>query len=280
MIRPRTAPDPAGVGHHYDELDPFYRSLWGEHLHHGLWATGRETPAVAARALVDEVARRAGIEAGSRVCDVGCGYGAPARHMAARGAHVTGLTLSRAQHRFAAGAAGPGPPPRYLLRDWLDNGLPDRAFDVVMAIESLAHMADKPRALAEMLRVLRPGGRLVACLWLAGPTPRPWQVRLLLTPICEEGRLTGLPDAGEYRRWAADAGFGEVALEEIGARVARTWTVCAGRVARATLRPRSLRYLLDRRNTERRFALSVVRLVAAYRTGAMSYGILTARRPT
>lgn len=35
----------AGVAGHYDALDVFYRDLWGERLHHGLWLTGRETPA-------------------------------------------------------------------------------------------------------------------------------------------------------------------------------------------------------------------------------------------
>ncbi len=29
---PRTA-----IADHYDALDPFYRSVWGEHVHHGLW---------------------------------------------------------------------------------------------------------------------------------------------------------------------------------------------------------------------------------------------------
>ena len=31
------------VADHYDELDPFYREIWGEHVHHGLWESGEET---------------------------------------------------------------------------------------------------------------------------------------------------------------------------------------------------------------------------------------------
>ena len=31
------------VADHYDELDPFYREIWGEHVHHGLWESGKET---------------------------------------------------------------------------------------------------------------------------------------------------------------------------------------------------------------------------------------------
>ena len=56
MIRPSRPQTTAAVAAHYDELDPFYREVWGEHVHHGFWATGRESPTAAAEALVDLVA--------------------------------------------------------------------------------------------------------------------------------------------------------------------------------------------------------------------------------
>lgn len=325
MILTSHPADRAGVARHYDELDPFYRTLWGEHLHHGLWTTGRETPEAAALALVDEVARRAGIGGGGvgpgtgawmasgagaprgalDVCDVGSGYGAVGRRLTAWGARVTGLTVSEAQYRHAkkmvadpngaeggaadaaeraadaagfAVAAGPAPSPRFLLRDWLANDLRAASFDAVIAIESLSHMTDPEHAITEAYRVLRPGGRFVACVWLAAEQPAPWEVRWLLRPICDEGRLTGLPAASDYGRWMARAGFVAADLEDVSHRVARTWTVVARRVAGAVLRPASWRYLLDGRNTERAFALSVLRLLAAYRTGAVRYGIVTGRK--
>ena len=94
MIRPTAQATTAAVARHYDELDPFYRELWGEHIHHGYWATGRESPGEAVRALVDLVAVRAGIRAGCDVCDVGCGYGGTARILASGyRANVVGYTL-------------------------------------------------------------------------------------------------------------------------------------------------------------------------------------------
>ena len=45
MIVPRRAMATSDVADHYDELDVFYREVWGEHVHHGLWRTGREPAA-------------------------------------------------------------------------------------------------------------------------------------------------------------------------------------------------------------------------------------------
>jgi hypothetical protein len=56
MIVPTKEQSSAAVARHYDELDPFYRELWGDHVHHGLWTTGLETPAQAAENLIACVA--------------------------------------------------------------------------------------------------------------------------------------------------------------------------------------------------------------------------------
>src|SRR5258708_36268948 len=56
MIIPNGKVDSAAVAAHYDNLDRYYRELWGEHVHHGLWRTGRETPETAVRQLIDLVA--------------------------------------------------------------------------------------------------------------------------------------------------------------------------------------------------------------------------------
>ena len=56
MIVPRETQTSAAVAEHYDELDPFYREIWGEHVHHGLWTTGRETPDQAVEALIAHLA--------------------------------------------------------------------------------------------------------------------------------------------------------------------------------------------------------------------------------
>jgi tocopherol O-methyltransferase len=280
MIYPRTRHEPPTVGAHYDVLDTYYREIWGEHVHHGLWETGEETPAEATRALIDLVADRAGVEArGARVCDVGCGYGGTARVLHAnRGAEVTGLTVSRAQFAYASDRAGDGL--HFLCRDWLANNLPASSFDAVIAIESLSHMADKARAFAECARVVRPGGRVVVCDWLAGQRPSRLERQALLEPICREGRLPSLAAASEYQALAQEAGLRLERFEDLSGRVGRTWLICLRRLGRRLAADaEARRFLLGPRNPDRTFAFSMVRIPLAYRTGAMRLGVLTLSKP-
>lgn len=278
MIIPRVPQTAADVAGHYDELDETYRSIWGEHVHHGYWRTGNETPEQAAEALIALVAERLDLAPGQELVDIGCGYGGSAAWLAARHeVAVTGFTLSQAQ--WAIAAARPGPL-EFHCRDWLENGLPDAGFDRAFAIESSEHMPDKARFFAEAARVLKPGGRLVVCAWLARTGAGRLAVRHLLEPICREGRLPGMGTREEYEQLAADAGLDLLSFDEIGPQVRRTWSICARRTVRRLVADRGFRgFALARTTRNRAFLLTLPRLMVALRTGAMRYGVFTWEKP-
>lgn len=280
MITPRRRLKPDAVADHYNELDRFYREVWGEHVHHGYWKTGRETPTEAVLQLTDLVAEQAGIRPGDSVCDIGSGYGASARHVAARfRAKVTALTIVPAQLAYAESLPATEGGPTYLLRDWLDNRLPAESFDAAYAIESTEHMEDKARAFSEAARVLKPGGRFVICAWIAAENAKPWERRHLLEPICSEGRLPGMGTETDYRELLLQAGFVVEEATDISRAVRGTWTLCLRGVLRRLFTDSKGRaFLLSTASRNRVFLLTMARIWLAYRTGAMRYVVFRSRR--
>jgi tocopherol O-methyltransferase len=284
MIVPRGQIPTSAVADHYDELDVFYRELWGEHVHHGLWRTGGESVHVASAQLVEHVAERIALGRAERVVDIGAGYGATARLLAERfGAEVTAVTVSRAQYEYACArpASPASPSPRYQLSDWLRNGLPGDHFDAAVAIESTEHMADKAGAFREVRRVLRPGGRLAVCAWIARdvPPPRDWEVRHLLEPICREGRLPGMGTESDYTALLGAAGLQVTGVEELSDGVKDTWPRSVRALGARLLRERRYRrFLATPASRNRVFARTLLRIWAAYEVGAMRYLLFTACR--
>ena len=278
MISAPSQFDAAIVADHYDELDVFYRELWGEHVHHGLWVTGQESPEVAARHLVDVVAKKARIKPGDHVIDIGCGYGAAARQLAEYyGAKVTAITLSLAQHAYAQNVTV-GTNPVYLLADWLATDFP-QSFQVAIAIESSEHMPDRDEFFRRAYKVLEARGRLVVCAWLSSEAPSSLEVAWLLRPICDDGRVPHLPTLNELVASAKACGFELINSQDCTHAVRRTWGIIFRRmIGRLLTDSRYRAFLLDPRRRNRVFALAVIRLWLAYRVGAMRYGIVTLQR--
>jgi SAM-dependent methyltransferase len=107
--------------------------------------------------------------AGARVLEVGCGPGQLSTRLARRyGFEVTGLDLDPAMIvRARANAGRPGSAggrrPSFVVGDVAALAFPDRSFDLVVSTLSMHHWADPAAGLAEVGRVLRPGGR--ALVW-------------------------------------------------------------------------------------------------------------------
>jgi tocopherol O-methyltransferase len=280
MIRPKVTQTTAAVAAHYDQLDRYYREIWGDHVHHGYWATGRESARQAVEALVDLLAERLDLHPGQQLCDIGCGYGATAQYLASRhGLHVTGMTVSQAQATQARTRVAASGGVTIHVRDWLANGLPEKNFDRAYAIESSEHMPDKQRFFDEAFRTLKPGGLFAVCAWLACDNPRPWQVRHLLEPICREGRLPEMGDEADYLALARGAGFEVISVEDLSGRVSRTWRICTVRaIQRLFTQPGDVKFLLNKAETNRIFAVTLFRLLLAYRTRSMRYCLLVFRR--
>lgn len=278
MIAPRTIPGPDAVADHYNELDHWYRAIWGEHVHHGIFERRSDTIPEATERLIERLAEALRVQQGDRLCDVGCGYGGTARYLAwHHGAHVTGVTLSHAQADHARELDAPHVDIR--VGDFLEAALDSETYDAAYSVESSEHFADKPALFRRMHEILKPGGRLAISAWLAKESPSKFQIRHLLKPICREGRLPGMGTHSEYESMLAEAGFTDISYDDLSRQVPRTWTLVIRRIAARLLTdPEARRFLRSHpRNLE--FGLSLFRIRAAYAFGAMRYGLFTACKP-
>ena len=59
------------IKEHYDKLSPYYKDLWGQHVHHGYWITGNESKEDAQIMLIKELVKRSGLKPNMKVLDVG-----------------------------------------------------------------------------------------------------------------------------------------------------------------------------------------------------------------
>ena len=99
--------------------------------------------------------------AGARALEVGCGEGRVSRDLAARGHPVLGVDASPS---LVAAAAAAHPEGEYAVADAGALPFADASFDLVVSYNVLMDVEDMPRAVAELARVLAPGGRLCACV--------------------------------------------------------------------------------------------------------------------
>jgi len=167
------------------------------------------------RRLAPALAEAAGITAGRRLLDVGCGPGA-----------LTGVLVELVgpssvaacdpSEPFVAACAErhPGVDVRQAAAE--DLPWPDQAFDVVLAQLVLNFVRDRAAAAAEMTRVLRPGGTVATAVWDYGEgmemLRRFWDAaRAIRADAPDESHPSALGGVGELAEFLTSAGFDLVA---------------------------------------------------------------------
>jgi tocopherol O-methyltransferase len=274
-------PEPTieAIAGHYDSLDRFYRDIWGEHVHHGLWLSGRESSEEAVLQMSRRVLDRLELPPSASVADIGCGYGATARLAAEDyGARVVGFTVSAAQKFHADRFAVSRGAVEIRLQDWAEAEFADGSLDAAFALESLEHFSDKAGFARKMRRAIKPRGRLVIATWLRADRVSAWSQRHLLDALCREGRQPPLTTADALGAVLHSAGFCEVEFEDLTAQVAKTWNLIIGRTAlRLLTRCEYRQFLFQSTAVDRVFALAAGRIWLAFRTGCFRYGFFTCR---
>ncbi|MFJ4675520.1 MULTISPECIES: class I SAM-dependent methyltransferase [unclassified Kitasatospora] len=159
--------DRAVISHHYDLSNEFYALLLGPAMAYSCayYTSDDQSLEAAQQAKFDLICRKLDLRPGTRLLDVGCGWGALARHAAVHhGARVTAVTLSARQHAHARSLVAEAG-----VADLVDVRLCDYreiaadAYDAVSCVEMGEHVGrdQYPDFAARLHGLLRPGGRLL-----------------------------------------------------------------------------------------------------------------------
>jgi SAM-dependent methyltransferase len=166
-----------------DAFKAFEAEGWGVKAASYGQLTGRVT-----RRVVEPLLDAAGVGAGTRVLDLATGPGHLAGAAAGRGAAVTAVDIAAP---MLALAAAHHPEVDFVFGDAESLPFADGSFDAVVGAFVLNHLPRPETAIAEVTRVLAPGGRAALCVWEGAPRSR------LVTLLGEAASAAGVEPGGE-----------------------------------------------------------------------------------
>ena len=200
-----------------DDADNFYFRVWGgEDIHIGLYENDDEPISIASErtvaAMADQITQSI---VGARVVDLGAGYGGSARWLTRNlSCHVTCVNLSEVQNRRNRAmnrAARLGERIDVLDASFENVPLPDSTFDIAWSQDSFLHSGDRARVLAEVNRILRPGGEFIFTDPMQADDCPPGS----LQPVLDRLQLDSLAAPGYYRDQANAHGWTELGFTDL-----------------------------------------------------------------
>src|SRR6266516_7620751 len=220
-------PDMSRIRAYYDETWLDYRMLWlnprNRAIHFGYWDKHTRSHSESLLNMNRVLASKIGIRPGQRILDAGCGIGGSAIWLAKTfGVEVVGITPVASQVERArryAQKQGIADQVSFEQQDYTHTTFPQASFDVIWGMESLCHAPDKQLVLAEVRRLLRPGGRLGIVEYMRTNRPLAEIDEALLHSWLSGWAIPDIATSHEWLGWAQEAGFQDMQLADITSNV-------------------------------------------------------------
>jgi tocopherol O-methyltransferase len=260
---------------HYDVVSPYYSSLWGEHIHHGYWVRGDESKETAQIQLIDHLAHLADIKTGSRILDIGCGFGGSSLYLAKKyGASTTGITISPVQVQMAKEAAAKTSlDASFFLMDAEDMQF-SQQFDVLWSVESISHYYDPRKFFASAVKFLKPGGCFALTDWFQKENLSPADKKKFIQPI-EKGMMVELRGMHDYNDYLVSIGLHVVHRQDLTLNCAKSWDFALN-----IIKDKKVWALAAKHGAEFVSNLKAFRAMrAGFASGNFVYGLFVAKLP-
>ena len=199
------------AAHYYDsrDADQFYELVWGgEDIHIGLYESPSQEIAVASERTVQALlALVTDLPSGGCVVDLGSGYGGASRRLARwseRPVHAINISsVENDRHRRLNVDAGLEHQITVHDASFEQVPLADACADLVWSQDAILHSGDRARVLAEVSRLLKPGG----CFVFTDPMAADGVEMGLLQPILDRIHLPDLASPARYKSWGEAVGL-------------------------------------------------------------------------
>ncbi len=173
-------PDAANA-QHYEVPAEFYRLVLGPHMKYSsaLWSDSAATLAEAEAAMLELTCRRARLEDGQDVLELGCGWGSLSLYMADRypGSRILAVSNSRSQKQFIdAEASRRGLPNLEVVTADMNEFATAHRFDRVVSVEMFEHMRNYGELLRRVASWSRPGALLFVHVFAHSRFAYPFEV--------------------------------------------------------------------------------------------------------
>jgi len=217
---------------HYEVPAAFFEQVLGPHRKYSsaYFERGRESLAEAEEAMLALTCRRAGIDNGMRVLELGCGWGSLTLWMAQRfpGAHITAVSNSHSQRaHIESRCAALGLANVVVQTCDINTFAPEGQFDRVVSVEMFEHLRNHAELFRRIDSWLAPGGRLFVhifchrrfCYPYVAASEADWMARYFFTggmmpsfdylpdlgvlPLAERWEVNGSHYGRTLRAWLA-----------------------------------------------------------------------------
>ena len=191
------------------DADQFYELVWGgQDIHIGLYESDNEDIATASERTVETLLRLAtSLPEGGVVVDLGSGYGGASRRLSrlsSRSVHAVNISsVENQRHRRLNQEIGCSN--RITVHDasFEDVPLDDHSADLIWSQDAILHAGDRARVLAEVSRLLKPGG----CFVFTDPMAADGIAMDRLQPILDRIHLPDLASPDSYLTWGKAVGL-------------------------------------------------------------------------
>jgi tocopherol O-methyltransferase len=208
---------------YYNSSQKDYEIIWGtkkhRSLHYGFWDAQTKTHEQAINNMTEQVSLAANLSSEKNVADLGCGIGGPAFYLAKKyNCTVHGISLSEKQIAQAQQYAienNLGNTLFFTAGDYCDTPYPSNNFDVVYAIESSCHAAQKIDFLKEAYRILKPGGKLIVLDFFWTGNEKSEQDKKVMQQWCSSWAIENMAYQKQFLQDYTTVGFTKITAKNI-----------------------------------------------------------------